>query len=333
MKSGKRPRPLLLFYVVVAYVLIQFGWWSWLLVRLNGQVNELRGKLLELQATAEPALLDTRQLIEREQLLRDDLRKQQLMIFGEGSVFLLLLVLGILRTRNSFRKEAALAAQQKNFILSVTHELRSPLASVRLQLETLQKRSLPREKQEEIQAGAIEDIDRLNALVENILVAARIDNHSFSIHAEKNDLSSYLVQLCEKTTAMIARTHRLTCDIQAGLPASFDKNAFQSIFANLVENAVKYSPAGSEIRVALQKKNDEILFSVSDSGKGIPPQERENIFSRFYRVGNEETRSAKGTGLGLYIVKSLADAHGWAISVGEGLHKTGTSFQIRISER
>lgn len=330
MKSGKRPRPLLLFYVVVVYVLIQFGWWAWLLVSQNNQISKLQSEILYLQSRVEPAVLDTSGLILEQKKLQAALHKQWLMILGEGSVFLLLLVLGILRTRNSFRKEAALNAQQKNFILSVTHELRSPLASIRLQLETVQKRSLPKEKQDEIHSNAIEDIDRLNALVENILVAARIDNHSYIVHPEKNNLSSFVTELSERVKPLVLRSHLLETAISDSLQVKFDKNGFHSIFMNLVENAVKYSPASTTVSISLVKKNNEIIFSVADSGPGIPDAEKENIFARFYRIGNEETRSAKGTGLGLYIVKSLADAHGWEVSVVDQPGKKGSVFQIRI---
>jgi two-component system, OmpR family, phosphate regulon sensor histidine kinase PhoR len=240
-----------------------------------------------------------------------------------------LLVLGILRTRNSFRKEAALNAQQKNFILSVTHELKSPLASVRLQLETIQKRALPKEKQEEVLAGALQDTDRLNALVENILTAARIDNHTIRIDKETKNLSDELKGLAEKAVSGVARHHRLTTDIQDDIYAPFDPIGFHSIFMNLLENAVKYSPAGTEVGVSLRKKGNAAVLAVSDRGPGISGTEKENVFRRFYRLGNEETRTTKGTGLGLYIVRSLTEAHGGSVRVLD--HEGGGSiFEITL---
>lgn len=328
MKSGKRPRPLLLFYILVVYVLIQFGWWAFLLVRLNNQVSELRRQLITLQMNVEPAVSDTHSLLLTESKLSDDLHKQWMMILGEGSVFLLLLLLGIYRTRNGFKKEAALAARQKNFLLSVTHELRSPLASIRLQLETMQKRALPKEKQEEMHASALEDIDRLNALVENILVAARIDNHSYSVYPEKGDLSACVSELTAKAAS---RHHQLITNIEEGIQASFDRIGFHSIFMNLLENAIKYSPAGSEIKVMLERRAGQVFLSVADRGPGIPDTEKKNVFERFYRLGNEETRSTKGTGLGLYIAKHLADAHLWNIRVYDR-EGGGSIFEITINE-
>ncbi len=329
MKRGKRSRPLFLFYVLVVYVFIQFGWWTYLLIRQNNEINVLQKQVLELQANAEPALMDTGELVKSENLLQDKLHKQWVMIFGEGSVFLILLLLGILRTRNSFNKEAALATQQKNFLLSVTHELKSPLASVRLQLETIQKRALPKEKQDEVLANAIEDTDRLNALVENILFAARIDNHSYVLNKEKGNLSDEVNGLCEKAAVGFARHHKLKTDISENIFTAFDRMGFHSVFVNLLENAVKYSTTGTEVNVTLKKNNDAILLSVADRGPGISNEEKENVFQRFYRIGNEETRSTKGTGLGLYIVHSLIEEHGWSIKILD--HSGGgTIFEITI---
>ena len=320
MNSQKRPRPLFLFYILVVYVFLQFGWWAYLLIQQNNEITVLQ----------EQVLVETKSnSLEAQKKLSDKLHKQWSMIFGEGSVFLVLLVLGIFRTRNSFKKEAALAAQQKNFLLSVTHELKSPIASVRLQLETIQKRSLPKEKQEEVLENAIEDTDRLNALVENILFAARIDNHTYNLNKEKANLSDEVKGLSEKASSGFARHHKLIADISNDITISFDKMGFHSVFINLLENAAKYSPTGTEIKVSLKKNNEFILLSVADHGTGVPNEEKENIFGRFYRIGNEETRSTKGTGLGLYIVNSLVKEQGWSIKILDN-KPTGSIFEITI---
>jgi len=251
------------------------------------------------------------------------------MILGEGAVFLVLLVLGILRTRSSFRKEAALAEQQKNFLLSVTHELKSPIASARLAHETLLHRELPREKQKELLADALLDVDRLHTLVENILLAARFDNHSFTLHPEPGDLSAFTSELCAKAAAGMARTHVLGAVITQGIRCRFDRLAYPSILLNLIENAVKYSPKGSEISIALVRKGSNAVLSVSDRGPGIPNDKKALVFRKFYRLGNEETRQTKGTGLGLYIVKSLTAAQGWQLRL-EDHAEGGSVFEIEI---
>ena len=331
MQKTKRPRPLLLFYILVAYVFLQFGWWTYLLIKQNNEIIALEEKVMVAEDMAKNTFINIPALELEKTGLQQKLHKQWIMVFGEGAVFLVLLLLGILRTRNSFKKEAALAAQQKNFLLSVTHELKSPLASVRLQLETIQKRELAADKQKEILLDAIEDTDRLNALVENILVAARLDNHSYAHHPEKINLSDEVKGLTEKAAAGFARHHQLKTEIAEDIFASFDRIGFHSIFLNLLENAVKYSKPGTEIKISLAKKNGEAILAVADRGAGIPGKEKENIFGRFYRIGNEETRTTKGTGLGLYIVGLLVQEHKWKITIRDNAGG-GSVFEISIPE-
>ena len=167
--------------------------------------------------------------------------------------------------------------------------------------------------------------------MENILVAARLDNHSYAHHPEKINLSDEVKGLAEKAASGFACHHLLKTEITENIFASFDRIGFHSMFLNLLENAVKYSKRGTEIKILLGRKNDNIVLSVADRGAGIPDAEKENIFGRFYRIGNEETRTTKGTGLGLYITRLLAQEHGWKINVRD--HSGGGSvFEIIIPD-
>lgn len=310
MRASKQPRPLLLFYILVMYVFLQFGWWAWLLTHLNGEVTAL---LLEKQRLlgqpGSEAYAETVLQLEHQLLMK------RLMILGEGAVFLTLLILGIVRTRNSFRKEAALVTRQKNFLLSVTHELKSPLASVKLQLETLRHRQLPAPQQQEIISDALEDTERLHALVDNILVAARIDNSSYQLHPEVGNLSTAVEELLGKAQSGHGRRHVFESDITPNMQVAYDQLALHSVVVNLIENAVNYSPKGSLVHVRLMGEGKRGLLQIADRGAGIPDAEKENVFRRFYRLGNEETRSTRGTGLGLYLVRHLTEAHGWSIRI------------------
>src|SRR5687768_8527326 len=125
-------RPLVLFYLLVFYVLLQFSWWAYLLIQLNQEVYLHKTELIELK---EPVAL-ARESVE----LSKGLRNRGIMVAGEGFVFLTILVIGIFKTRQAFYKEFSLARQQKNFLLSITHEFKSPLAAIKLNLQTLQKR-------------------------------------------------------------------------------------------------------------------------------------------------------------------------------------------------
>jgi len=265
--------------------------------------------------------------IKSEKELHDVLKKKRIMIIGEGAVFFALLLIGIVQVRRSLRKEMQLARQQSNFLLSVTHELKSPIASARLQMETLLLRDISKEKQKEILTNAINETDRLNALVENLLLAAQIEKNSFSVHKQNMDISEYLVKLLSGPA--VAAKHKLQLVIQPGIHLNADRVNFASIVLNLVDNACKYSSADSSVIVELKKQNNCVILNVKDEGKGIPDEEKKHVFDKFYRIGNEETRSTKGTGLGLYIVKHLVEEHNGTIKISDNKPK-GTCFQIEF---
>jgi two-component system, OmpR family, phosphate regulon sensor histidine kinase PhoR len=317
MNKPKTPRPLLLFYVLVVYVLLQFSWWAYLLIRTNNSVAELQKQ--SVTTYYQPEKVDS------------DLNKRRWMIIGEGIVFLVLLVWAIQRTRIAFRREELLAERQKNFLLSVTHELRSPLASIGLQAETLIKRDLPKEKQSQILSNVLEDTERLNALIGNILLAARIDTAAFTLEKSKRNFSHFVEQLADKIHHGVGQQHKFDVQVGKNIEFDFDDVAAHSIIANLIENAVKYSKAGTTIAVSLKKKDSRILLAVADEGKGIPDSFKQTVFERFYRTGSEETRSTKGTGLGLYIASYLADMHGWKITITDNKPQ-GSIFTIDIPD-
>lgn len=317
------PRPLLLFYLLVGYVLIQFVWWSYLMIQQNNELYHLKSEI-NLLHHEDPQLV-----IEKGNELEKKLHHRWMMIAGEGMVFLILLVIAFFRVRNTFRREAELAEQQKNFLLSVTHELKSPIASTKLALETVLKRDLEKDKQKEILGNAVKDTDRLNTLVENILLASKIDSASFELHKENINLSEYLEEGIKQAVRMFDPKQKVVNDIQPNIFFNIDKTVFPSIFLNLFENAVKYSPENSMIKIILKEQGNGVILSVADEGAGIPEVEKENIFKKFYRVGNEEIRKTKGTGLGLYIVKYLAEKHGGAIAVKNNSPK-GSIFEVLL---
>lgn len=319
----KRPRPLFLFYLLVVYVFIQFSWWSYLMVKLNNEVLEQRLHIIALQ-TSDASEIETAQ-----SELHAKLKKRWLMIAGEGTVFLVLLISGFLQTRKTFKKEAELGLRQKNFLLSITHELKSPIASAKLQLETLLKRDLPKEKQNEIIHNALADTERLNALVENVLIAVRLEDNSFRLLKQVSNFSELVESEMNKLATLFQqqKQHNLSLSIEKGIEFEADRFAFISILTNLYENAIKYSPNVPQITCILKKYEHKILLQIADEGSGVSEAEKQLIFDKFYRIGNEETRKNKGTGLGLYIVKKLVLAHQGTIEVKKNSPK-GSIFEI-----
>ncbi|MDQ3189959.1 MAG: ATP-binding protein [Bacteroidota bacterium] len=316
-----KSKPLFIFYLLVGYVCLQFIWWAFMLFEVNNELAQKKAELLIVKQ--EQGVIQNESLDE----LDEKLHKKWMMIAGEGIVFLLLLIIGIIKTHKTFKKETALSEQQKNFLLSITHELKSPLASNKLHLQTMLKHELPREKQQSLLLSAINDTERLNSLADNLLMAAKIDGNAFSIYRESADLGT----LIETTLLNVSHFKKSDYPIKLNLqPAVFfpvDALTFPSILLNLYENAVKYSPKGSEIHVSLYQKNKQIHLLIADQGSGIAEQEKDNVFQKFYRIGNEETRKAKGTGLGLFIVKNIVEKHDGIIQIKNNTPK-GSIFEI-----
>jgi K+-sensing histidine kinase KdpD len=256
------------------------------------------------------------------------LQKKKLMILGEGFVFLTLLGWGMLQTRKSFKKETLLAQQQKNFLLSVTHELKSPIASVKLLLQTLVKRELSKEKQVELISRAENEATRLNQMVENILIATQIENHIFSIQAKEVNLSELFVYIVEQQST-IHPSCKFQQEIEPNILFFCDELAMKSIVLNLIENALKYSIESPKINIQLSSDINTIMFKISDQGVGIPDDEKELVFNKFFRSGNDEIRKTKGTGLGLFIVKYLVSEHQGKISIYNN-HPKGSIFEVKF---
>ncbi len=321
LNVSKRSRPLFWFHVLVFYVVLQFAWWSYLMVEQNYEIYHLKSEINVLKGES----LD--EVVKNGNELNAKLHTKWIMIAGEGTVFIGLLIAGIFQIRKTFNKESMLAHQQKNFLLSVTHELKSPIASTKLQLQTLLKHELEREKQKEIITNAISDTERLNNLVENILLAAKIENSVFTTHKEKYNLSEYISEGMKQTIQSFNYKQKVELNIEPNIFMEIDRTSFPSIILNLVENAVKYSPDDSTITLVLKKQNGKIILSVTDEGLGISDEEKKNIFQKFYRIGNEDTRKTKGTGLGLFIVNYLVQQHNGLVSVKNNTPK-GSVFEV-----
>jgi two-component system, OmpR family, phosphate regulon sensor histidine kinase PhoR len=293
-------RALFQFYVLVVYVLLQFSWWAYLIASLNSEVHDL--KLREINTRGGENISLSKDELDKK------LNQRLLMIFGEGSVFIIILSLGIVQTRKTFKKEAELVRQHRNFLMSVTHELKSPLASMKLQIETLIKRKLNEEQSSTILHHALKETERLDMLVEKVLMANKFEDSNLPIQLETIHLSELIHRTINIASKSYLAEHLYSVSCPEDLRVQTDPLALTSILNNLLENASKYSEPGTMIELSIQVNDDSWSLAVSDSGIGIPQDEVQHIFTRFYRIGNEETRQSKGTGLGLYIVKQIAQA-------------------------
>jgi signal transduction histidine kinase len=311
-----------LFYALVVYVIMQFLWWEVLLTKQNGQLAEEQKKIAALYLS-DKDLLD-------ENIKQIEIKKnhQLWMHVGEGTVFLILLSLGILKIYNTRKRENELAHLQSNFLLSVTHELKSPLASVKLQLQTLQKHNLDEITKNKLLQKALVDNERLLRMIDNVLMASKAEGENNILNLKTINLSETVTKLIDQ--AFEENKHRIKINAVGTVLTDADEQFSTIIFSNLIENAIKYSSSNTTIEIDIETKAGKAVVAVKDEGAGIADAEKEKVFTKFYRIGNEETRSAKGTGLGLFITKNLCDLHNIQISISDN-KPTGTVFTLTFS--
>lgn len=284
-------------YFLGAYVIIQFIWWGYHLIQLSANL------------TQEDAQLS----------------KRIGMVFGEGAVFLLILSFGIYRIRKSISKEMAFQQQQQNFLLTVTHELKTPIAALKLYLQTLQKHNLPEDKKQSILKGALDENERLSQLIENILNASKAENKQFQLQKQETNVVAFCQLLIDRYRA---RLHQdiLVLNAPAEINFTVDQQMLEAILVNLIENALKYGGL-QQVTISLEQLDRVVAIKIADQGPGIPAKERPHIFEKFYRVGSEETRKQAGSGLGLFIVAEYIRLHNGSIRYLEN-KPTGSIFEI-----
>ena len=286
-------------YLLAFYVLFQFIWWGY--------------QIIDLGALADQSTEDTSRRI--------------FMIIGEGGVFILILMAGFWKIQQSIGKEIELSKRQNNFMLSVTHELKTPLTSIQLALQTLMKRKLKEEDREDLLSKALSANQRLAVLIDNILNASRLENDGFEPKSDVFPLNSFL----NKTIEDLRKVHPsavFNMDSNVDIITA-DTYMIETVLNNLFENALKYSGEAAHIQVSVQQRNQMCHITIADQGPGIPDQEKVKIFEKFYRVGNEISRSKKGSGLGLFISKEFIERHKGLIRCENNVPK-GTKFIIEL---
>jgi signal transduction histidine kinase len=284
-------KTLLIFYTIIIYAITELTWWAYLLVK------------------ARPGSIA--------------------MIMSEGTVFIIIFMVGALSLHKSLQRQMKLQEQKRNFLLSVTHELKSPLASIKILLQTIQKRDLSKEQVLDFIGKSLTDIERLDDMVENMLLASKIDNSSYTFPKDKFNLSVLVDSIVNRLqiTKCEGSQQIIDAEIEPKIEITGDKFALTSVVTNLIENAIKYSGPCQTVGVKLFLKEGKVYLEVADSGIGIADNEKGKIFDKFYRVGSEETRNTKGTGLGLYIVKEVLDKHKASIKVKDN-RPVGSIFEV-----
>ena len=250
-------------------------------------------------------------------------------VLVEGLVLLLVVLAGVYVIFLYWKRQADLVKQQKNIMSQVTHELKSPLASIQLHLETIKLRHPTADKLERFLDTMLADTDRLNNLISNLLMTAKLEKRVRAQHYPVIDLGELVEKVMAQKKARLPEGGQLTVQVEKGIKAGVDTDGMETILRNLFENAVLYSPATAEITVSLARKGRTCVLTFRDNGRGIEKKDLKKVFRMFYRV-RHPGENIRGTGLGLYIVRSVVKEHGGKITVAsEGVGK-GCMFTITL---
>jgi len=252
-------------------------------------------------------------------------------LLSVGSIFYLVLVVGVLMYLALSIKAINLNRRQSNFVDSVTHELKTPIASLKLYLQTLHRRALSPEQQDAFHRAMLEDVERLDRLINQVLDAGRLD--SGLVDGEMAEVP--LVPLARECAEMVCLRYRVkpeTVVIDAEPCAIRARRAdLDMVFRNLIDNAVKYAAPEPWVGVSIRlEPRGWIVARVSDNGPGIPARLRRKIFGRFVRLGTELERNRPGTGLGLYIVRTIVRNLRGSIRVCDRSDGPGAVFEVRL---
>src|SRR3954454_6536486 len=252
-----------------------------------------------------------------------------------GIIFFALIIAGMVVNTIFLVREVRRNEQHDSFINAVTHELKTPIASIRLYLETLQRRDLAEGRQQEVYKLMLSDGDRLTDAVEQVLRAGRAGDKTAGREKAEVDFA----QIVRDCMDAVRQRHHLQAESLQYEQASNGNSALvkgsaedlRTAVANVLDNAIKYSAGTIDVRVRLETPDEKrVVLKVQDRGVGIAPDQLKRIFRRFHRVGNRSLTHIKGTGLGLFIVKSIAKKHGgtvFALSEGEG---KGTTLVMEL---
>ncbi|MCO5248306.1 MAG: HAMP domain-containing histidine kinase [Chitinophagales bacterium] len=314
----------IVFYFLIGYLVILFMWWWLMMFRKDNELH--REKIQQLYYTYEEN--ESAEYLKAYDAVLNDRERQRWMLVGEGATFLILMILGVFKLSSNIKEEVGTAGRQRNYFLSITHELKSPLASAKLSLQTLRKRKLNEEQQAHLLQNAEDDINRLSDLVDKILLASKMEDESTIIQIEEVNFSE-IVEDCKSNILIRNIDTEIKEKIEEGVWVNGDELMLKSLVLNLLENAIKYAPRNTPIVLNLRKSQEMAVLEVADDGMIIPEDEKEKIFERFYRVGNDETRTTTGVGLGLFIVGQVTRLHHGNVKIIDNNTK-GKTFRIEI---
>jgi two-component system, OmpR family, sensor histidine kinase CiaH len=315
-------RTTFIYWMLLFYIVAALAWWFISLEKQNKQIANLQYNSIDIDRDS----LSVVGLADKIVTIDNETKRNTGKYLAEGITFLILIFIGAAFVYRSVRRQFNLQQQQQNFMMAVTHELKTPISVARLNLETLQKYNLDPEKQKKLIRTTLDETGRLNFLTNNILIASQLEGTGYKSAKEELDLSN-LLKDCIQDFRNRFPDRLFQEEIEIDVDVKGDALLLQMLINNLLENALKYSPKESPITSVLKKHRSTIELQVQDEGPGIADEEKKKIFTKFYRVGNEATRKTKGTGLGLFLCNKIAHDHNADISVTNHLPH-GSNFVV-----
>lgn len=246
---------------------------------------------------------------------------------GEGITFFLFIIAGAVFVFRLVNKQLLQSQQQQNFMMAITHELKTPIAVTKLNLETMRKRQLEPQQQQKLLTSTIQETNRLNSLCNNMLLLSQFDSGGYTLSREIFNVGELIRETVEDFINRFQQ-REFELNLKEDIFIFGDRVLLQMAINNLIDNALKYSEKHSVVTIKLYKKDKYISLQVIDKGHGISDAEKEKIFEKYFRGAK---RQAKGTGLGLYLTKRIVKQHFGTIHVLDNIPQ-GSIFELKFKE-
>ena len=255
----------------------------------------------------------------------------QWLILFEGCFLMLVILAGVYVIFVYWNKQNRLNQLQSNFMASVSHELKSPLASIQLYLETLKYQQVSNEEGKDFVETMLSDTQRLSGLIDNILQSSKADPKSMALQFQSVNLGEFLSDVVKGHKRQFEEKQcSLDLKLEASPTLSLDKRALRMVFNNLVSNALRYSPSGSSLNIHLHKVSNFWEVDFKDQGIGFDKKDMKKIFRKFYRVQNQDTQNIEGAGLGLFISSEIVKNHKGRLKVSSPGRGKGSIFSVLL---
>ena len=301
--------PIMVFIgVQIAWIVLMAVWINWYL-KNNLSIKELAQKL------------------------RPDLYAAEVewLILFEGCFLMLLILAGVYVIFVYWNKQNRLNQMQSNFVSSVSHELKSPLASIQLYLETLKYQDVSKEENKDFVETMLSDTSRLSGLIENILQSSKADPKSMELQFQKVDLGKFLSEVVQDHKRQFeGKKCKVDLQLEASPLLMLDRKALQMVFNNLIGNALRYSPVGSALKINLHRTGRFWDVDFADKGIGFDKKDMKKVFKKFYRVQNIDTQNIEGAGLGLFISREIVKNHKGKLRVASLGRGKGSVFTVSL---